>query len=50
MVSGEIKLARMGIEVGEPLDFIEKGAFERKNRLVVVEEEGDVGFGPAKSL
>ena len=50
MVSGEIELSRIGIKVGEPLDFIEKGAFERKNRLVVIEEEGDVGIGPAKSL
>ena len=45
-----MKLSRMGIEVGEPLDFVEKGAFERKNRLDVVQEEGDVGIGPGKSL
>ena len=50
VVSEEIELAGFGIDVSDPVDLIRQGAFEGKDGLVVVEEEGDVGFFRGKTL
>src|SRR6266542_2485851 len=44
VVSEEVELAGLGIDVSDPIDFIRKGALEGKDGLVVIEKEGDVGL------
>ena len=50
MVSEDIEFTGFGIDVSDAINLIRKGAFEGKDGLVVVEEEGDVGFVRGKTL
>jgi hypothetical protein len=50
VVSEKIELSGFRIDVSDPVNFIREGAFEGKDRLVVVEEEGDIGIFRTKTL
>jgi hypothetical protein len=50
VVSEKIEFACLRIDVSDSVDLIRKGAFEGKDSLVVVEEEGNVGLFRGKTF